>query len=254
MRTILISFALMTALNIPNLYAQSTKKSVKPNKVEVVKKQNEEISKTKDKETNFIQDAMYHIKVGYELNNYNSINLTITDQGAEKLETKGIYVGMGIEYELTDFISTTTSPSFSMGSQSRPTYGNNGTNEIKTYAAKINQSLNLNYGSINIFQPFIEAGIGYGWFNHTADWISPTGAKFQSELDAEGMIFEMAVGINLKMINGLMPFVKVGIRKFTMEEETSATASTPGAAQEVAIDTKKEYGSATTVIGLGFEF
>lgn len=244
-----LSLATLLTASMSNAFAQKVPSKTKKSSTNAVAKE-----KMDDSGSNYFLDAMYHLKAGYETNDYNSINLTITDTGAEKLETKGVYAALGIEHDLTDFISTTTSPSFSMGTQSRPTYGNYGTNEVKTYAAKVCQSLNLNYGETNIFQPFIEAGIGYGWFNHTADWQSSNGSKFQSELNVEGMIFEIAIGFNYKIINGLMPFARFGIRKFTMEDETTATTSTPGAASEVAIDTQKEYGSATTVIGLGFEF
>jgi hypothetical protein len=220
-------------------------------------KKKKKIKTTKTFTPKQIKDRNYHVKFGYQRDDYQDINLQNTDSGTEALKTSGVFITVGIEYKLTDFLSTTSKPGFSYGAQSRKATGDFGDNEVKTYTFKFAQSLNLNYqNDYFIFQPFIEAAIGYGWFHHKASWKNvSTNYAYSSNLEQESIIFEIGAGMNFKFPNGLIPFTKVGLRKFTMEDEDDSVArSDPAAQSEAAIDTKKNYSSVFFIVGLGFEF
>ena len=186
------------------------------------------------------QLATYHnVMIGYEANTYKSINLSSnsTNIPSDQLKTYGWYGGFGIENVLTEFLSTTSTPSFSYGHQSRSTYNNLGTNEVKTYTAKFSQSINFNFGTENFVQPFFDGGLGYGWFMHEANWTSINGSTHVSELAVSGILYEIGVGVNIKFSKGLIPFLKFSIRRFASEDETpKETSNTPGAANEMSID------------------
>lgn len=65
-------------------------------------------------------DLTYTVFAGYENNSFKNINISNSD--AEKVQTKGYTIGLGIETKLNENISTTTTPSASFTNQNRTTY------------------------------------------------------------------------------------------------------------------------------------
>lgn len=200
-------------------------------------------------------DLTYTLFAGYENNTFKNINVS-NGNATEKLKTRGIYAGLGIETSLNENISTTTTPSASITSQNRTTYDGVGTNEYSATTLKVAQSLNMNFETVGpVVQPYIEGAVGYGFISHQLSAQDTTNA-YTSNLDVEGYLYEISAGVNLRFSNGLVPFAKIGVRKFTVNGNTSNAngALTSALAQEQQIDGTTDFSSASAVFGLGFQF
>lgn len=169
----------------------------------------------------------------------------------EDISLKGFNVGLGFEYVLSDNFSTTSRPSFSFNAGSENYYqGTQADHDMNTKIIKIGQSLNYDIAAENIiFQPFIELALGYGWW---ASDVAVVGGS-SSELTGNSGLIEAAAGLNAKFTNGLMPFFKMALRDFDIDEFEDKSGSTVQTTK-LANQDEYEFGGTNFLLGLGYVF
>lgn len=169
----------------------------------------------------------------------------------EDISLKGVNVGLGFEYTLPEGFSTTTRPSFSYNAGSdNYFFGRQADHEVNTKIVRVGQSLNYDLPAANIiFQPFIELAVGYGWWESD---VTETGAG-TTEFTGDSTLLEAGAGVNAKFSNGLMPFFKVAIRDFDIDEVRQESANVT---QTIKLTDADEYdfGGTNFLLGLGYAF
>jgi opacity protein-like surface antigen len=189
-----------------------------------------------------------------------SNSIASEDLEIDDTPNKGLFIGLGYEFHLSDLITSTTMPSLHINELEETE--NDGTfNSKTTYKErqiKLTQTLNANFSfSALRVQPFIGAGLGYNW--GTAEFSDLDDSEFNAKADVYAYSGHVSAGINLIISERFMVHSSYAVERLRFHKgKVSAQNEEVQSITQVFLDNLIDSGSEETVqrisVGIGFTF